>query len=113
MWSRLLHEHLDKSNFRELGVLAFEIMNEIVFTGKKDVPYATSKIISDLAGIEHQKIKSTIRKYKKQIDFFGLSAPYQAESTGGHPEGIYLKRKENGETITRFAYLSGAPEFSA
>ena len=69
-------------------------MNEIVFIGKKDVPYTTSKIISDWTGIEHRKIKAAIRKYKQQIDFFGLSAPYQAESTGGRPEEIYLLTEE-------------------
>lgn len=60
-------------------------MNEIVFIGKKDVPYTTSKIISDRTGIAHRKIKAAIRKYKQQIGFFGLSAPYQAESTWGRP----------------------------
>ena len=69
-------------------------MDELVFIGKKDVPYTTSKIISDRTGIEHRKIKSAIRKYKRQIDFFGLSAPYQAESTGGRPEEIYLLNEE-------------------
>ena len=69
-------------------------MKEIVFVGKKDIPYTTSKIISDWTGIEHRKIKASIRKYKKQIDFFGLSAPYQAESTGGRPEEIYLLNEE-------------------
>lgn len=69
-------------------------MSEIVFIGKHNEPYTTSKIIADRTGIEHRKIKAAIHKYKKEVDSFGLSAPYQAESTGGRPEEIYLLNEE-------------------
>lgn len=69
-------------------------MKEMVFIGRKNELCTTSKIISDWTGIEHRKIKNAIRKYKHQMDSFGLSAPYQAESTGGRPEEIYLLNEE-------------------
>jgi len=51
-------------------------------------PFTTSRVVADTTGIEHRKIKSAIRKYQKEIDTFGLSASYQAESSGGRPEEI-------------------------
>lgn len=58
------------------------------------VPFTTSKVIADMTGIEHRKIKAAIRKHQEDIDSFGLSASYQAESTGGRPEEIFTLNEE-------------------
>ena len=66
-------------------------MEDIVFLSPDKIdsePFTTSKVIAEMTGIEHRKIKVTIRKYQSDINSFGLSASYQAESTGGRPEEI-------------------------
>lgn len=66
-------------------------MKDIVFLSPDKIdskPFTTSKVIAEMTGIEHRKIKVTIRKYQGDINSFGLSASYQAESTGGRPEEI-------------------------
>lgn len=57
--------------------------------------FTNSLIIANGAGIEHRKLKITIRKHQDKLKKFGkLSAPYQAESTGGRPEEIYHLNEE-------------------
>lgn len=69
-------------------------MNELVFL-KQDDAFTDSKRIADGTGIEHRKIKDSIRKHRKAIEKFGrLSAPYQAESNGGRPETYYQLNEE-------------------
>ena len=72
-------------------------MTELVFLepNKIDaVPFTTSRVIADMTGIEHRKIKVAIRKHQADVDSFGLSASYQAESTGGRPEEIIKLNEE-------------------
>ena len=65
-------------------------MIELV-TVKKDDVFTDSMIIARGTGVLHKKLKTTIRKYEETLNNFGkLSAPYQAESTGGRPEEYYL-----------------------
>lgn len=76
-------------------------MNDLVFLepNKLDaVPFTTSKVIAEMTGIEHRKIKVAIRKYQNEINSFGLSASYQAESSGGRPEEI-IKLNEQQATF--------------
>lgn len=57
--------------------------------------FTNSLAIAEGTGIEHRRIRATIRKYQKQLGKFGkLSAPYKAESTGGRPEEIYRLNEE-------------------
>ncbi len=72
-------------------------MTELVFLdpNKLDaVPFTTSKVITEMTGIEHRKIKVAIRKHQEDIESFGLSASYQAESSGGRPEEIIKLNEE-------------------
>lgn len=49
------------------------------------IPFTTSKVIAEMTGIEHRKIKTAIRKHKEDIESFGRVAPYEAplETKGG------------------------------
>lgn len=72
-------------------------MNDLVFIdpAKLDAtPFTTSKVIAEMTGIEHRKIKIAIRKHQDDIDSFGLSASYRAESSGGRPEEIVKLNEE-------------------
>lgn len=57
-------------------------------------PYITSEIIAEGTGIEHRKLRDTIRKYKTELETFGLSASYQAESSGGRPTIGYILNEQ-------------------
>lgn len=64
-------------------------MNNLVLISKEEV-FTDSMVIAEGTGVGHRKLKITIRKYQENFDNMGkLSAPYQAESTGGRPEEIY------------------------
>lgn len=72
-------------------------MNEIVFLEPRkigSIPFTTSKVIAEMTGIEHRKIKAAIRKHREDLESFGLSASYQAESSGGRPEEIVKLNEE-------------------
>lgn len=58
------------------------------------VPFTTSKVVAEMTGIEHRKIKAAIRKHQVDINSFGLSTSYQAESSGGRPEEIIKLNEE-------------------
>lgn len=65
-------------------------MGEIVYFKNNDV-FTDSLVIAEGTGVEHRKLKQTIRKYEKQMQGFGkLYAPYKAESTGGRKTEYYL-----------------------
>ena len=67
--------------------------NLVVLKGNE--VFTNSLIIAEGTGVEHRKLKATIRKYKDKLERFGkLSAPYQAESTGGRPEEYYQFNEE-------------------
>ena len=67
-------------------------MNDLVFIDPNKigaVPFTTSKVVSEWSGVGHKKIKEAIRKYRRDIESFGLLDSYQTESTGGRPEEFY------------------------
>jgi phage regulator Rha-like protein len=65
-------------------------MNDLVFIKRNDA-FTSSKVIADGTGVAHRKLKETIKKHRKNIEEFGkLSAPYEAESSGGRREQIYV-----------------------
>lgn len=69
-------------------------MNDLVFL-KKDEAYTDSMVVANGTGIEHRKIKNAIRKHQKSMERFGkLSAPHEAESTGGRREQYYILNEE-------------------
>jgi len=90
-----------------LSALVFIEPNKI-----DSVPFTTSLVVAEHTFIEHRKLKATIRKYENELKAFGLSAPYQAESTGGRPEEYYklnepqavflLTLLKNTEPVVRF-----------
>ena len=65
-------------------------MSNIVFlspnTGE---PFTTSKVIANMTGINHRRIKDAIRKHLSEIESFGLLGAYATESSGGRPEEIF------------------------
>lgn len=69
-------------------------MNDLVFLDPNRldaIPFTTSKVISEVVGIEHRKIKVAIRKHKEAIETFGILAPYEADIQDrrrGQPEVI-------------------------
>ncbi len=75
-------------------------MNELVFIdpAKLDaVPFTTSKVIAEMAGIEHRKIKTAIRKHQADMESFGILAPYEPSNQQrgrGQPEVIYRLNEE-------------------
>lgn len=67
-------------------------MDSLVFLEPNKIgaePFTTSKVISEFSGVEHRKLKTTIRSHEAEFKTFGLLASYQAESTGGRPEEAY------------------------
>lgn len=69
-------------------------MNDLVFL-KKDEAYTDSLVIANGTGIGHRKIKNAIKKYQSSMEMFGkLSAPCEAESTGGRREQYYVLNEE-------------------
>lgn len=65
-------------------------MNKLVYL-KKDDAFTDSLVIANGTGVEHRKIKASIKRHHDQLEKFGkLSAPYRAESTGGRPEEYYV-----------------------
>ena len=69
-------------------------MQELVSLKGNNI-FTDSLIISKGTGVAHRKLKEAIRKHQEIMERFGkLSAPYQAESTGGRPEEYYLLNEE-------------------
>jgi phage regulator Rha-like protein len=65
-------------------------LNELVYLKADDV-FTDSLVLASGTGVAHRKIKQSIRRHEDKLKEFGrLSAPYQAESTGGRPEEYYL-----------------------
>ncbi len=67
-------------------------MDSLVFLEPNKIgaePFTTSKVIAQFSGVEHRKLKTTIRSHEAEFKTFGLLASYQAESTGGRPEEAY------------------------
>lgn len=65
-------------------------MNDIVFlVDNTKEPFTTSKVIADRTGMNHRRVKDSIRKHEYEIRSFGLLGAYATESSGGRPEEIY------------------------
>ena len=80
-------------------------MTNLVFMdkGKKNAePYTTSKVISEVTGVGHRKIKTAIATHKKPLEVFGLCASYQAESIGGRPGEFYKLNEPQAALLITF-----------
>ena len=65
-------------------------MTSIVFLAPNTKePFTTSKVIANMTGINHRRVKDAIRKHLSEIESFGLLGTYATESTGGRPEEIF------------------------
>lgn len=87
-------------------------MTDLVIIKQDDV-FTDSMVIAEGTGVGHRKLKTTIRKYQEIFNNMGkLSAPYQAESTGGRPEELYRLNEQqatflitllkNTDTVVKF-----------
>ena len=87
-------------------------MEELVFIKRNDA-FTNSKVIADGTGVSHRKLKEVIKKHTKNIETFGkLYAPYEAESTGGRREQIFILNEpqaaflitllKNTDTVVKF-----------
>lgn len=59
--------------------------------------YDPAKVIAEMAGIEHRKIKTAIRKHQADMESFGILAPYEPSNQQrgkGQPEVIYRLNEE-------------------
>ena len=73
---------------------------DLVRIVRNDV-FTDSKVIADGTNVTHRKIKAVIRTHVNDLAEFGeLSAPYQAESTGGRPEYYRLNEQQATFLIT-------------
>lgn len=74
-------------------------MNELVTLKGNDI-FTDSLVISIGAGVRHDKVKESIRKYKTRVEKFGrLSPPHKGESTGGRPEEVYQLNEQQATFI--------------
>lgn len=72
-------------------------MSELVFLepNKLDaVPFTTSKVVAEAAGMNHRRVKDAVRKHQEDFESFGLLGAYETESSGGRPEEIIKLNEE-------------------
>jgi phage regulator Rha-like protein len=86
-------------------------MNELVFLepNKIDaVPFTTSKVIADMTNVRHDKVKTSIVKYRSAIETFGKLTPYGDTLGGrGNESGYRLNEQQATLLIT---FLKNTPE---
>lgn len=74
-------------------------VQDIVLIKGKEI-FTDSMVISHGTGVGHRKIKDVIRTHKNELEKLGkLSAPYQAESTGGRPEEYFQLNEQQSTFI--------------
>ena len=71
------------------------------------IPFTTSKVISEWVGIEHRKLKISIRKHQSALETFGrigliVSASYGAETSVGRPEESYQLNEQQATLLITF-----------
>lgn len=76
-------------------------MTSIVFLEPNRIdtePFTTSKLIAEMTGMNHRRVKDAIRKHELEFLDFGLLGAYETESSGGRPEEI-IKLNEQQATF--------------
>ena len=64
--------------------------------------------ISKNTGVAHRKLKETVRKHQKVMERFGkLSAPYQAESTGGRMDRMNFTYPQLVKIFAKLEFTEG------
>ena len=58
------------------------------------IPFTTSKVIAEVTGMNHRRVKDAIRKHESTFLEFGLLGAYETESSGGRPEEIVKLNEE-------------------
>lgn len=77
-----------------------DLMKQLVFLrSAKDDPYTTSKIVSEMTGISHKRVKEAIRRNQEKIETFGLLVAYASESTGGRPEEFFILNEQQATFV--------------
>lgn len=72
-------------------------MNGLVFLDPNRldaIPFTTSKVIAEVTGMNHRRVKDAIRKHESTFLEFGLLGAYETESSGGRPEEIVKLNEE-------------------
>ena len=92
-------------------------MDEMVFLnyGPDAVPFTTSEIISEFAGVKHHAVQQILLKYRPDFEELGNIAfqmrKPSAGSKGGRPEKIYELNEEQATLL--ITYLKNAPQVRA
>lgn len=93
-------------------------MSELVFLdpNKLDaVPFTTSEVIAEFAGVKHHAIQQLIAKHEADFDEFGVIAfemrKPPAGSKGGRPETVYHLTEEQATLL--MTYLKNTPQVRA
>lgn len=86
-------------------------MNEIVFLNSMKIsekPYTTSLVISKYAGVEHHSVTRLIRRYKEDLNEFGIYGFEVHKTNGrGRPKKIYHLNEQQATLI--ITYLDNTP----
>lgn len=72
-------------------------MNDLVFLDPNRldaIPFTTSKVIAEVTGMNHRRVKDAIWKHESTFLEFGLLGAYETESSGGRPEEIVKLNEE-------------------
>ena len=80
-------------------------MNNLVFLEPNHIesePFTTSKVMAEVTGVEHKKIKIAIVKHREPLETFGLLGLYETESSGGRPEVIYKLNEQQATLLITF-----------
>lgn len=85
-------------------------MNDLVFLDPNRldaIPFTTSKVIAEVTGMNHRRVKDAIRKHESTFLEFGLLGAYETESSGGRPEEIVKLNEEQATFL--MALLKNTP----
>lgn len=80
-------------------------MHELVFLepNKIDaVPFTTSKVIAEVTGVTHKKIKLSIVKHKEALEFFGKVGQYGTTLDSGQVEIAYRLNEQQATLLITF-----------
>ena len=80
-------------------------MNELVFIEPNKIdsePFTTSKIVAEVTGVTHKKIKIAITKRKKELETFGKVVSYGTTLESGQTEMSYHLNEQQVTLLITF-----------
>lgn len=80
-------------------------MNDLVFIEPNKIdamPFTTSKVIAEQAGVAHRHVKKQIESHRHELESFGLLVACATESTGGRPEEITALNEAQATLLITF-----------